>query len=572
MTDRELALIRPRGQRLSNVSRREFLVGSALFGTLAVVTPSFLVACATSSSTGSTAKKGGHIVEASPVDIQMLNPILASDNIGFTIGGMIFDGLVSSDVSGNIIPLMAKALPETSSDGLSLTFHLRPNLKWTDGQPITADDVVFTFELFHSPQYKAVSTTRRAEWEQYVDSITASDPSTVVIRYKSVYAPSISSSLQRGILPKHVLGSLAPADINTAPFNWAPNVSSGAFKFVRWDKGQQVVLQRNENYYRTPAYLDQYVMKVIPDMASTVSALKTGEVDMSVGVDPSFADAIKSSSNLNLVDFWESDIVYLGFQLDPAGSGAKVVGDVAVRQAVMYGVDRAKIAKAVYGTAAVPAVSVLPALSWAYDSSVSPKYTYDPTKAKSILDAAGWTTSGGATRQKNGVPLTFEMLVPSTDAAVQSTAAAMQEQLKAIGITVTLKSEDFGSIIGVLRNTRNYQSMLISLNLSQDPDIIGLLVTSANTVVGGFNGGQYKNPSVDDQLHQAAGTFDQSKRKPLYVQAQDQLMKDLPWAPILELKDLVGLSKRVNGISGAMGPYNEYFRNFMGGVWVSDGK
>jgi len=558
------------------LKRRTFLKGSALAaflyssgGLLAACTPQ---AGTTASPSGQTKVKGGTVVEGAPVDIQMLNPILGSDNYGFSLAGVIFDGLLSSDTAGNLIPVLAQGLPTVSSDNLSLTFKLRPNVKWTDGQDLNSDDVVFTFELFHDPKYKDVTTSRRAEFEQYVDTITAPDPLTVVFKLKSPYPPILSSSLQRGILPKHVLGNLAAKDINTASFNSAPTVSSGAFKFGRWDKGQQVVLERNDKYWGGSVPLDRYILKIIPESSAMVSALRNGEIDLVLGVDPALGDQVKSAPNLTLADYWASAVVFMSFQLDPAKPASKIFSDKAVRQALLYALDRDTMATAIYRGAAATANSMLPSISWAYSPNVSPKYTFDKTKAEKLLDDAGWKRGASGTREKNGTQLSFELMSVSGMKPLESTVASMQDQWKAIGVTATIKLVDFAALIQQVRNDRKFDATVWSINLSQDPDIISLLVTTPNAATGGFNSATYKNPQIDKMLGDAAKSFDQEARKKNYIDVQNVLMEELPYAPIFETKELLGINKRVQGVVGVVGPFNRYFRNYTKDISVSDGK
>jgi peptide/nickel transport system substrate-binding protein len=153
---------------------------------------------------------------------------------------LMFDGLLSLNVKGDNIPMLASALPTVSSDQLTFTFKLRPNLKWSDGQPITADDVAFTYGLMYSPDTKDFVSRYRASLEGFVQSVTATDPQTVVFKFSKILANFVDTHCRYGILPKHILGSVTPKALNTHDFfTKDPSISSGVFKFVKWDKGQQ---------------------------------------------------------------------------------------------------------------------------------------------------------------------------------------------------------------------------------------------------------------------------------------------------------------------------------------------
>src|SRR5262249_46326002 len=147
------------------------------------------------------------------------------------------------------------------------------------GQPLTVDDIIWTYSLLYDPKYAAFNFANRATAVANIDSVTAPDANTIVIKTKQVYAPFLINFGNKPILPKHVLGNLTPTQLNTADFNSAPTVTSGPFKFVQWDKGSQVVLARNDTYYRGPAHVDQLVYRVVSP-TGLPSALATGEVDM----------------------------------------------------------------------------------------------------------------------------------------------------------------------------------------------------------------------------------------------------------------------------------------------------
>src|SRR6266487_5141258 len=178
-------------QFLEEWSRRDFLKrtgGAAAYlsfmgGGLAA----FLEACAGGSTTTTqTAKKGGHVVEGNFSDIRTLNSMLSSDTASNQVIGLLFDGLLNSRANGDLIGALAKDLPEQSSDGLTYTFKLRDGLKWSDGQPITSDDVKFTYALAYDPQYKDFASPRRGDLEKYIASIDTPDPQTVIIKTTQV--------------------------------------------------------------------------------------------------------------------------------------------------------------------------------------------------------------------------------------------------------------------------------------------------------------------------------------------------------------------------------------------------
>jgi len=549
---------------LKEWSRRDVLRGmggAAAFSLFTAGGLEFLEACgnggSTSTQTAPQGKKGGHLVEGNFSDISFLNSVLSSDTASNTVISLLFEGLLLSKPNGDLIPGLAQAMPQVSGDGTTYTFKLRPSLKWSDGQPLTSDDVLFTFNLMFAPEFKDVNSPRRTDLEQNLESIAAPDAQTVVFKTKGVWAPFLALHAQREIMPKHVLGSLPAKAINTADFNSAPSASSGPFKFVRWDKGQQVVLARNDSYFRSPALLDQYVYKVAPDSVTVTNQLKTGEIDFGP-VDPSLWDSLATVDNLDrLSPFGVPSFTFYAYNLDPAKPAGKLFADKAVRQALLYALDRQAIADRVYFKQATVADSVEPPISWAH-TTAKPNYTFNKAKAESMLDSAGWTKGPDGIRAKGGVQLKFEMITNQGNKQREAIVQIMQQSWSDIGVSATPRLIQFPQLVTQITNLRTFDIFLVGFNFQQDPDQSQLFASTAANP-GGFNGFQFKDAQVDNVLKQAASVLDQGKRRQLYAQYQD-LMADQNPAPILVFnKGLYAASKRVQGLAGGtFGSFNQY--------------
>jgi peptide/nickel transport system substrate-binding protein len=558
---------------LEEWSRRDFLKragGATAYLAFMAGGLEFLAACGGSSTpVGQTAKKGGHVVEGNFSDIRTLNSMLSSDTASNQVIGLMFDGLTNYKKNGDLIPALASDLPKTSSDGLTYTFKLRSGLKWSDGQPLTADDVVFTYQLAYDAKYKDVASPRRGDLEKYVASVTAPDPQTVVIQTTQVFAPFLANHTQYGILPKHVLGSLSPKDINTADFNSGPSVVNGAFKFVKWDKGQQVTLARNDSYWAGPAYLDTYVYKVVPDSVAVTNQLKTGEIDIGP-VDPSQFDAVKTASNVVMTEFPVPTFTFYAYNLDPAKLGGQLFGDKAVRQALVYALDRQQIVTAVFFGHGSVANSVEPPTSWAYKEKPQVLYTFNKAKAESLLDGAGWVKGSDGIRAKNGQKLKFTMITNSGNKQRESMLTVMQQSWKDIGVDATPQLIQFPQLVSQIVSIRTFDVFLVGFNWAIDPDESPLF-HSRNTAAGGFNGADFKNSDVDSILDQALVTLDKTKRKQLYNQFQDIMSDQVPSPIILFNTGIWGVSSRVQGTD--FGPFNQFAqRPWNYKVWVTDGK
>jgi peptide/nickel transport system substrate-binding protein len=558
-------------QFLEEWSRRDFLKrtgGAAAYLAFLAGGAEWLAACGPG-STGPTVKKGGHVVEGNFTDVRTFNSMLSSDTASNQVIGLMFDGLLNQKANGDLIPSLAKDLPQQSSDGLTYTFKLRDGLKWSDGQPLNADDVVFTYKIAYDPAYKDFASPRRGDLETYVESVTATDASTVVIKTKTVFAPFLGAHASYGILPKHILGSLDAKALNTADFNNGPTVTNGAFKFVKWDKGQQVTMERNDNYWAGAANLDQWIYKVLPDSVAVTNQLKTGEIDVGP-VDPGQFDNIKGTDSVLTKEFPVPTFTFYAYNLDPAKPAGKLFGQKEVRQALLYALNRQQIVTAIFFGHGQVANSVEPPTSWAYKEKPTVLYNFDKAKAESLLDGAGWAKGSDGIRAKDGVKLKFTMITNAGNKQRESMLQVMQQSWKDIGVDATPSLIQFPQLVTQIVDTRTFDVFLVGFNWSVDPDEAPLY-HSRNTAPGGFNGAFFKNTQVDNILDQALGTLDKNKRKDLYGQFQDIMSEEVPSPVILFNTGIYAWNKRVNNTD--FGPFNQFgARPWANKVFVSDGK
>jgi len=558
---------------LDEWSRRDFLKrtgGAAAYLTFIAGGAEFLEACAGGGGTQSaTPKKGGHVVEGNFTDIRTLNSMLSSDTASNQVIGLMFDGLLNYKKNGDLVPALAQDLPKASSDGLTYTFKLRNGLKWSDGRALTSDDVKFTYQLAYDPKYADVSSPRRGDLSKYIKSIDTPDPQTVVITTTQVYAPFLASHGLYGILPKHVLGSLDSKAINSADFNTAPSVTNGAFKFVKWDKGQQVTMERNPNYWAGASYLDQWIYKVLPDSVAVTNQLKTGEIDIGP-VDPGQFDALKTVDSVAMSEFPVPTFTFYAYNLNPATAAGKIFQDKAVRQALLFALNRQQIVTAIFFGHGSVANSVEPPTSWAYKDKPKVLYSFDKAKAESLLDGGGWVKGSDGIRAKGGVKLKFTMITNAGNKQRESMLQVMQQSWHDIGVEATPSLIQFPQLVSQIVSIRTFDMFLVGFNWSADPDEAPLY-HSRNAVPGGFNGADFKSDQVDQILDQALSTLDKNKRKDLYSQFQDLMSDEVPSPVILFNNGIYGVGKRVQGTD--FGPFNQFGqRPWNHATWVTDGK
>lgn len=567
---------------LDEWSRRDFLrgMGGALALTAFMAGGAELLAACGNGPTGQTqdVKKGGHVVEGSTSDPTTFNTIFNTDTASSTVLGMMFAGLLDNRADGTLIPAIAKSVPKVDSDQLTYKFDLRQDVKWSDGQPVTADDVLFTYSLMAGStyDYKAINSRYWPDLEQYLASVTAPDKYTVVMKTKTPYAPFLQSYVFAP-LPRHVLEPVvqkAPADFRKADFNFAPTVVSGPFQFDRWDKSQQVLLKANPTHYLGRPNLDSYVIKTVSDGVAIANQLKTGEIDVG-GIEPSLWDDLGTADNINRVTFGQATWDYYAVNMDPANPrrpiSGKIFGDPAtgkqVRQALYHAIDRVSLAERVYFKQAAVATTAEPPTSWARTNDV-PKYAYDPKKAADMLDQAGWKLGPDGIRVKDGVRFSFEVITNVGAKARETTIQVLSESWRKIGVEAQPKPIQFTEYVKT-STTRDFDMVMGGISAGVDPDLSQIY---HSRVIGkGLNRMGYRSAQLDDILDKAVQVLDQGKRKQMYVQAQQILMEDVPAAMLVWPKALVGVSKRVQNFG--VGPFNRnQARPWLKDVWVTDGK
>jgi peptide/nickel transport system substrate-binding protein len=562
----------PMGSR-RDVSRRDFLRGAAAAaaGASGLV---FLEASGGSAERAaglgsSFAKQGGHITEGWISDIKTFNSVLSQDVYSNLCIGLLNDSLLNVDAKGHLIPQLASAVPTGGSDGNTYTFKLRSGVKWSDGTPLTSDDVLFTYNLIFAPEYSAVASPRRGSFTQYVESISAPDPQTFVIKTKSTYAPLLTNHGTYAIMPKHVLASLPPAQINTASYNSAPTVTNGMFKFVRWTQGAEVVLARNPDYHGGAPYLDQWVYKVVPEQDTIGEQLKTGEIDVGGGLDPGQVSSLESSQAFKVEHFVIPAFGYVALQLDPAKPAGKLLQDEKLREALFYSIDRPGIIQSVQYGFATLANSVEPPTVFGYNPGTKPTYPYSTKKSNQLLDALGWQKGSDGIRSKDGDRLAFTLIGSAGSTTTTNTMQVIQQNFKAVGCDLNLQTIQFTQLVTALTDTHNFDMVLLGFNFANDPDQ-SQIFASTGTGIGGFNGMDFKNAKVDSLLQQGATTLDKSKRKQIYFQYQDIMAQELPIYVLYFEQLIMGVSDRTKGMQ--LNTFQHYSRPWMNKVWVSSGQ
>jgi len=323
-----------------------------------------------------------------------------------------------------------------SQDGRIITMHLRDDLKWSDNVPITADDFIFTWEMAVSPQ----NTVATAYPYDMIESVAAPDPKTVVVTFSEPFATWLAN-LWHGILPAHILRPVYEADgtIDNAEWLKSPTVGCGPYNFVEWESGSYARFVRNENYWGTPAKIDEIFIRFVPDDASQVAALKAGDADLGTFISYSDVPSLQDAGLDVVIE--PSGYNEFMFLMVNEQKGHPALLDVRVRRAIALAIDRDGINRDLhYGLTKTP-TSFWDGLPYYNNPPLQP-YPYDPQEAKRLLDEAGWKDSNGnGIRDKDGVELEISHATTIREDR-QDVQAVIQQDLADVGIKLDVNPVD----------------------------------------------------------------------------------------------------------------------------------
>jgi peptide/nickel transport system substrate-binding protein len=495
-------------------------------GTLAGSAPSPLAATA-APAVGAL----NSVVLADFAEPASLNPAISTESP--RVSRLIFEGLILADPKTGIATGALAETWEQSADGLVYTFHLRPNLKWSDGQPLTAEDARFTFDLIRNPK-------NTSPFKSNFDLVTAVDvPDPLILRLtlKAPSCPFLLNSMTQGILPKHALAN--SPDLLKDDFNVNPTTGSGPFVFKDRLKGDRITLVANPNYWRGKPKFDQWIFKTVADSTAEVLQLKTGEVDYAV-VQPDALDDLQQAG-LNVKSYLPLVTEYIGYNLK-----RPLFQDVRVRQALTYAIDRKQIVQQVLFGQGTVAYSPIPSVSWAYNSNV-PTYDYDLDQAKQLLADAGWAPGSDGILRKDGQRFQFKLETNSGNKVREADTVIAQAQFKKLGMDVQTGILELNAFNQKVKTQHDFDAVVAQPVRSVDPDQISNWASTSYPNGQNFIG--YSNPDVDQLLLQAATLpgCGQQDRQQLYSRFQEILAQDLPVTHLYSRKTTIAVSKRIQG-------------------------
>jgi peptide/nickel transport system substrate-binding protein len=493
----------------------------------------------TGSSTGAGARHSWTVAGTLRIAIQAppntLNPLLASNTTESMMTRLTNDLLVSVDATGrNEVPMLAAVVPTLanggiSRDGLNITYKLRHNVLWHDGVPFTSKDVKFTWAAIMNSRNNVISRTGY----ELVRSVDTPDPYTVVFHMKQRFSPAVNTLFGESdnpytIVPAHLLAQYP--DINKVPYNTKP-VGTGPFMLKEWARGDHLVYVPNPHYFLGAPKLRNILVRIIPDENTSVSQLRTHEVDWQYQASPQEYPVLKTVPDLKVLLNDQNQIERIQMNTAPG----KTLNDVQIRRAIAYAVDKKRLVDELTYGSAIVADQDLPPFMWAHSSKVT-QYPPDPEKAKALLKADGWMPGPDGVVQKAGHRLSLQLVLNPSNATRRRGVVLLQAMLHQIGIEAevkpyiaTLLFAPYG--MGGILQTGRYDLAWTGWVAGIDPDNSSQYMCSARPP-NGNNTTFYCNKQMDAAQELALTSFDLATRKKAYDTIEGLLSSDEPEVPI----------------------------------------
>jgi len=493
-----------------------------------------LSACGPSASNatnGGTPVKGGNLIDGLFEEPDTLMSGVTSETFAVMVDQALWAPLWYGDSKGAIQPGLATQVPSLanggiSSDGLTYTIHLRPNLKWSDGSPLTSDDVAWTLNLYMQPSYglkDALDVTNIA-------SVSNPDPQTVIVTLKKPEAPFLANGFvdpgEFNPMPKAVYGSMAPAAIAKV---FTPMVTSGPFMFksaADHVKGDHITLYRNPNYFNAPLpYLDSVQFKIITDQNTILTALQSGSIDTSWDLDIN-----KLATYRTIPGYTQTqDAVATSWEALFLNEANPILADVNVRKAISMGIKLDDI-QALWHGVAKPTCDDAPG-SFGHDPQLVPCYKYDPTAAGQLLDSAGWTMGSDGYRHKGGKTLELRYTTTSSKAYRVQAQQIVKQDLQPLGIKIDIVGQTADQFFGsTLYDYGAYDlAEFASATAYGEPDDhTYFMCNQLTSAPGGFNVSHFCDPAVDAQYNTELSSNVQNTRKTAITAIHTALAQEVP--------------------------------------------
>lgn len=493
----------------------------------------------------------------------VFNPLFEESAFDADINDAIWAPLLEVGYDGLMVSGIAE-MPEVSEDGKKYTFTLKEGVKWQDGTSITSEDIEFTFKVLMDKTYTGRVERENLDvvgWKDYRDGVTDYIAGFEIIDDRT-FSITLNSANGKNIyyfnvkpLAKHIYGvDYVQGNAKDLEKYHRTPFGNGAYKFVSYKDGEEVVLVANENYYKGKLKIENLIFRVVNE-TNQLLLLQNGDIDI-IRQGMTVTD-----ENLHLLEqlgFANAIITEnLGYGYIAINHKEEILQDVNVRKALAYGLDRQSVVEAAFGGQANVIDIPQSTVSWAYpDDEDFVKYPYDPEKAKQLLEEAGWKVGSDGIREKDGVKLSLKFLASSPNSVNDALVPIMIQNYKDIGIEVKAEQMEFRTLIEKQTEAKegkfSYHLAFLAWSLTPDPDSSAVFGTD-----GSSNKTLYSNPVADELLKNALNEMDQDKRRELYNELYKELSDDLPYIFLYQRKNMDVYLARVKGMEGAT-PYRSF--------------
>jgi peptide/nickel transport system substrate-binding protein len=468
---------------------------------------------------------GGTFIVNMGADPTTFNPVLKGDDDGHLIYQNVFDGLLELNINSEVIPGLAESW-DISDDGLVYTFHLAEGVKWHDGEPFTSADVKYTYERIMSDNGFNGATLSNA-----LESIECPDDNTVVLNLKSADATLLGSLAwyEHFIIPKHIYEN--EADWATCEAATRKPIGTGAFKFVDYQQGSSITLEKNPDYFRGAPKVDRLIFSIIPDDATAVQAFKNGELDLLTGVPNSDVPAMQQDPEVKMGVMTAARRYQVICNMEN-----ETMSKWEVRKAVALGINREEISQKGTGGLQAPAYGFYPPfLDWAYnaDADIGER---DVAQAQQLLEQAGYT------KDANGMYLTLTLDV-FTGGTYGDCGKVMAANLKEVGIDLKVNIIEMAAWAEKIE-AGNYELAMMAGFQGPDPDAMAKRIGTGAVM----NYSKYSNAKVDELLAKGKVLVTHEDRGACYKEVQAILAEDLPIIPIVEFAQYYACRNNISGV------------------------
>jgi peptide/nickel transport system substrate-binding protein len=461
-----------------------------------------------------------------------LDPRIGTDAVSQRLDSLIFSSLVELDAQR--IPRGDLAEKWETPDAVTYVFHLRSGVKFHDGRPLTSTDVKYTFD---SVLDRTITSPKRGSLA-LIQSIDAPDVGTVIFHLKEPYAGFLWEIARPAI-------GIVPAGSGT-DFS-ARLTGTGPFRFVGAEQDDNVVLERNGDYFGGAPNISRVRFRVVPEAIVRALELRKGSADVEVNsLTADMIPVLKQQTALHVTDNPGTNYQYLAFNLDNATLAKR-----EVRQALALATNRDEIIKYLYRGQARPADGPLPNSSWAYDPDIR-KYEYNPQRAEHLLDAAGFPrqTAMGGMRVKLSLKTT-------TEESSRLLATVLQEQWRKVGVDLDVRPLEFATLFSDMASGSFEMFTLRWIGANNDPDtFFEYIFDSRKIPPAGANRGHYRNSEVDALLDQARVETDREKRRAVFSKVQKIIAEDLPYVSLWFMDNVSVHRMRISGVQ--LSPTGDY--------------